>query len=104
MGAWGYGPFDNDDAGDFLDSIKEVKNPMKELERAIHSYNENERRAAVAFVTFLTQFDRRSLSRIKKIGVKALNDLLNNEDFIKDWDSPRTIKRRLKKEIKELCD
>jgi hypothetical protein len=102
MGAWGHGPFENDDAGDFLDTIKEVKNPMKELERALCGYNENERRAAAAFVALLAKFDRRSLSRIKKIGVKALNDLLNDKDFVEDWRSPRTIKRRLKKEIKEL--
>lgn len=105
MGAWDYGPFGNDDASDFWYTIREAKNPMKELERALTNHKsgyENERRAAAAFVAFLDKFDRRSLSRFKKLSIKALRELLADDGFTYDWKDTPILKRRLRKEIKNL--
>ena len=104
MGAWGYGPLDNDDAGDFWYEMRHAKNPMKKLEEALNNrkdWKQNERRAATAFVQLLLKFDRRSLQRQKKLAVDALKELKSNS-FSENWRSPAAVKKRLGKEIKDL--
>jgi len=105
MGAWGYKPFDNDDASDFWHDIRHAKNPIKELKKQLNNVSggyENSRRAAAAFVEFLAKFDRRTLSVLKKDARKAIKDLLRDESFVSDWNEPNTVKRLLRKELKDL--
>lgn len=105
MGAWDYGPFDNDDASDFWYTIRDAKNPMKALEKVLDNRNsgyENERRAAAAFVEFLLRFDRRSLQRLKKTALSAAKELRADDGYIREWSDEGAIKRELNKQIRKL--
>jgi hypothetical protein len=105
MGAWDYGPFDNDDASDFWYVLRESKNPTAEIEKALKSHKEgeqNKRRAAAAMIKLLTQFDGRTLRRLKREAAEALKDMRHNCDFASEWKQPAIMKRRLDKEIKDL--
>ena len=73
MGAWGTGPFDNDDAADFWDRLRDSKNPTKEIDKALRGY-EGERRAAAAFLRMLLKCDLRSLQRQKKDAIRVLKE------------------------------
>jgi hypothetical protein len=104
MGAWDFGPFENDDASDFWYGIRSAKNPIKFLKKALSCRGDgwnNERRAAAAFVKFLDSFDRRTMSTLKKDARKALEDLIAS-NFADDWKDPDLVKKLLKKELKSL--
>ena len=104
MGAWDYGPFDNDDASNFWYMIRDAKDPVKTLEKYLNNDRqgyENERRAAANFVEFLLRFDRKTLQKHKKLAVAALKDL-KESDFVNDWNNVSSVKKQLNKEIKAL--
>jgi hypothetical protein len=105
MGAWGEGPFENDDAGDFWYNIRETEKPLKYLEKTLNDNRqgyENERRAAAAFIQFLLRFDRRSLQRLRKVALQSLRELKSDEGFIETWRDEAAVKRELNKEIRNL--
>jgi len=104
MGAWGYGPFDNDSASDFWYDLRDAKDPAKFLKKMLDNAKqgyEDERRAAAAFVHFLSRFDRRVLNTLKKDAHKAIKDLLDS-DYVENWKDPTNVKRSLKKELNNL--
>lgn len=104
MGAWDYGPFDNDDASDFWWELRTATNPMKVLRARLNDNRQGyelERRAAAVIVEFLGRFDRRTLNAMKKDAKKALEELLSG-DWVDTWDEPPKIRRELRKEIKRL--
>lgn len=105
MGAWDFGPFDNDDASAFWYDIHDAKNPVKTLKKYLNNNSpgcQSERRAAAAFVEFLSRFDRRIMATLKNDAKKALKELLEDDDFVYDWKDPERVKKLLKKELKSL--
>lgn len=70
MGAWDYGPFDNDDASGFIGTITNHKDPVKYIHKVLNghsSYDENERRAVAAFIHFVSKFSREELQDLVKL-------------------------------------
>lgn len=101
MGAWGYGPFDNDDAGDWLLKVDDVAYaPLKRAADYGESYIEsgkvdpqrwNEAYASAAIVVALGehgQYDRR-YAELYAVAERALENMLMDADFVSSWKQPK---------------
>lgn len=104
MGAWGYKVNENDAAGDFYDSLVGSKDAAKIVEKALKSNYPEEIRAAAQFLAAIAKYAGSAwlfddhFARAKA----ALQDLIEDEEWVRSWDEPATIKKELKRELVKL--
>jgi len=105
MGAWGYGPFDNDDAGDFY--TKGDPLPTRgALEKALRSvqtprgrhYHADEARAAAILVAVARSSD----AKLKNLAVTALEQIKDDKSWVENWEKPDLMREELALEIESL--
>lgn len=104
MGAWGYGPFDNDSAMDFVSLFVNSKELIKLVKQK--DPDPNELRAAAAIIIQLHKiqdlwFDQEDIDKL----IGRLEDVINDDEWFETWrDSrdARDIKKEIRKYIREL--
>jgi hypothetical protein len=107
MGAWGYRPFDNDSALDWLDEIEDPI--LKSIEKALaKSRGRDDYMHKIAACSLLVQLTQKSTLPFNlgygagQVGLfdKALavvTDTLNDEAAIQPWDKPELFRKELLK-------
>jgi hypothetical protein len=90
MGAWHYGPFDNDAALDFSANLDAIL-----LDGLTSKYNEEKRAAAnlVKIIGAVQLYDE---------AYAALNSILNDDEWINNWDDPEQVLQQIESELGEL--
>jgi len=95
MGAWGYGPFETDGAGDFGDGI------AKKIVAGIRSRDEQVARAAAQLLV--------DTDRALHIGadfasdaVGRLEEMLDDEAFLRSWDDGAKIRSAIRAQMSDL--
>lgn len=105
MGAWGYGPMDNDGAHDFL--LKIGANPppssiIKALKRALgrrpHPIAYEYARSAAKLVADCKVAD----AEAKDLALKALTRISEDDEWLKTWEKPSSVVASLKNEIRRV--
>lgn len=104
MGAWGYGPFDNDSAMDFVSLFVNSKELIKLVKQK--DPDPNELRAAAAIIIQLHKvndlwFDQEDIDKL----IGRLEDVINDGEWFNSWKDTREagdIKREIRKYIREL--
>jgi hypothetical protein len=104
MGAWGYKFDDNDSAGDLLDVLNRSNDAVKIIEKILKSGDPEEMRVVAHFLTIIRNYMTSAYVFDDHIAraEAALQDLIDNKDWIDSWDNPPTIKKELKKELMAL--
>ena len=105
MGAWGYGPCDSDDAGDFFDELLKSKNATTIVGDAFGEENYSGTvRAAAHFLALIGGYasDRYLYIRQVKTAIQQLENLLGDEEWIGSWRGPKIAKRAIKKQVAVL--
>ncbi len=122
MGAWGFGPYDNDDAGDFKDSLRRDTPPsvfvkiFKEASRPIPSPADMKKvvggrrgglhtagdyylraRAAAKMVA-----DSKMGGELNALAIQALENMARDEGWLETWDEPEIVRGMIKSEIADL--
>ena len=104
MGAWGEGPFDNDDAGDMvsrlMDPVRVVANPKNHL-RAYRQYAEA--RAAARFILLAHGTDLLGGPSLETV-LFALVRMRCDVEWLGSWRSPRTVAKKLDGEIEDVLE
>lgn len=104
MGAWGFGPFENDSALDWVSYFISNKELAKLVKRK--DPDPNDLRAAAEIVLALHKlndlwFDQEVIDGL----VKALEKVIDDEEWFDSWVSRREamkIKRKIRNYIREL--
>ena len=122
MGAWGTGPYENDDAGDFKDSLRKDTPPsafiriFKEAARRIPSPRDMkkvvdgrrgglhtagdfylEARAAAKMVA-----DSKTGGELNALAIRALENMVRDEGWLETWDEPKVVCNMIRREIADL--
>lgn len=100
MGAWGYKSFDNDTASEF---ISEMLVPVEKIlkKKRIYNYEYDEFRAAAEFVIRMSPcyiFDKEIIEPL----LDKLQFIIDDVQWIKEWNSPVSIRRDLTRQITDL--
>lgn len=116
MGAWGYKPFDNDEAGEWAASVASVlakkieaalsRNPRRWGLRTRGNYDEI-RAAADMFVSLASDkvaihIAHADVERIKPKAVRALSLILEDDEYLDEWQDPKKIRKSISAQIKQL--
>lgn len=97
MGAWSYGPFDNDTALDWLHGLE------KTITDALVSSDPDVVRAASHITAILTSSTKLFCkSTIAQEAEEALESLLDNQKWIKSWDKKQLIEEEINKDLEVL--
>ncbi len=102
MGTWGTGPFDNDDAAEFIGSLK--ADLGSKLQDSRFSDDEGERaegRAALGALTALHRAGYVVSPNAFDDGQRLLETMLDDKMWISQWRSPAAIRSRLRNDLKE---
>lgn len=104
MGAWGYEPFDNDTALDWIDRVC-AKSFWDKVKSALEGKNLNEVRAA-GHLTFCLLNGCRAVGPseydIRQIAIDALNRVLKDPKWLMSWDKPRDVIASIHSDIEGL--
>jgi len=96
MGAWGYGPYENDSALDWLGD-----NITDRVEKGLRSKDEAEVRVAAAVITdYLGKRD--ASDDLIDDAIEKLEQLLDNERWVGSWNEPKKIRPAIKRQISRL--
>lgn len=98
MGAWGYGPFDNDDAGDMAAGLMEKVRKVAEGKR---EYGYFEARAAAQFVVLAHGTDILGGPDISLV-VKALARMRTDVGFLMGCREPQKWADAINKELRDV--
>jgi hypothetical protein len=90
IGAWHYGPFDNDIALDFSANLNSIL-----LDGLSSQYNE-EKRAAANIIKIIGS------GHLYDEAYAALNSVLNDDEWINNWDDPEQVLQQIEAELGEL--
>jgi hypothetical protein len=101
MGAWGTGPFDNDDAADFIGDV---------LMRPVDGVNSNSRgrsyelaRCVAALVLVSHGTDILGGPGLTPV-LRALTRIRSDEDWLRQWNSPRRAAQAVNKQIVDVIE
>jgi hypothetical protein len=95
MGAWGYGPFETDGAGDWGTGL------AQKIVAGVRSKDEEVARAAAA-VMVATESTLGIPSDFVQDAIDRLEGILEDDDFIRSYDDEGAIVRALGTQISEL--
>jgi DNA transposition AAA+ family ATPase len=105
MGAWGYGPLENDTAMDYVSDVESL--PAEEsLEFLLKTINENPNkefwkydkiRAAIQIIQEKTK-DKLIINK----SIKKLKIILKDKSWIESWKDPYRIRKSIKEDINRL--
>lgn len=103
MGSYGYGPFDGDSAAEaVMDPIEEIGTELDNLLKAKKNkqYRYDGARAAAVALALLSI--ARAPVPIERLldGEKCIKQILGDEDWINNWNSPARAKRAVKQDLK----
>lgn len=105
MGAWGYGPFENDAALDFVSRLvsEDVINELISIKNP-DSYNYEEARVTAKILIHLHKINKLWVRGETLDGLEGLlNVALNDKAYSKTWDDGgRAVKRSLKILINQI--
>lgn len=102
MGAWGEGPFDNDDAGDLAASMMRRIDPALDRRKdADASYHYANARAAAQFVMLAHGTDILGGPSIDKV-VDLLVRMRTDQEWLASWREPKRVARALDEELLEV--
>lgn len=103
MGAWGYGPFDNDDASDVVASILK---PILKVSRAKKPEHEEVIAAVHILLIFLDSKKLENDIYAAEIWPIVLRDklknALNDQEWIQSWDNPNAVKANIRRDLRKL--
>ena len=105
MGAWFYGPIDNDAAADWMgDTMHKSKLP-KLIEKGLKSKSQDVVRAAAFLleqVGYTYMYDIEVLDKHLALAVEKLDALRNDEDWLSSWSQPGAVRRSIGKQLDAL--
>ncbi len=113
MGAWGYGPFDSDAAGDWTDRIaSKIVRGLRIGRKAPETYYADVRAACATMLKLGSGIDKNGLAgaaiafdvRDVKRAIDAHRIICQDERWIDSWFNPQTLRRALKLEQLALND
>ena len=104
MGAWGYGPFDNDSSLDWISYFINCKTFTKLVKQK--DPDPNELRAAAAIIIQLHKvydlwFDQQDIDKL----ISHLEDVINDDEWFESWVSAKDakgIKKEIHRYVREL--
>jgi len=99
MGAWGYGPFDNDTALDFSSEIEEPISRAVKRKPADHNYYELI--ASAEIIVALSKLYNQNEEIIDSL-VQGLENILKDIKFIHSWNDPKKFTKSVKKTMSKL--
>jgi len=105
MGSWGYKPYENDDAGDFFCSLTEADDAVRVITKALKKGSEDgEVRAAAHALVIIRKYvmDPDLYAQHINKSIQMLELIVNDDDYINDWDRPDNAKRAIQKELRAL--
>ena len=105
MGSWGYKPYENDEAGDFFTGLTESDDAVRVITKALKSGSEDgEVRAAAHVLAIIRKYVARPYLYLQDINksIQRLELLLNDDEYLNDWDHPADAKRAIQRELRAL--
>lgn len=101
MSAWGYGPFDNAAASDFMSTISAALSVLQDVRCSDSRAEQEEGRAALATAVALGEAGYSvSLNHLYD-GIVLLERLLaDGDEYIENYDFPARMRAQLQKELK----
>ena len=101
MGSWGYGPFDNDSAGDALDGLLSTEHLdlFKYAKDMLDDKDPLVFRAGVELL--LAALDKRFPTLISK-ALLRIEELGTDKVFLDEWDEPKKLQKAIKSQFKRL--
>lgn len=103
MGAWGFGPFDNDIASDVIGSILK---PIMKVSQARKPEYEKVIAVVHILLMFLDSKELESDMYAAEIWPTMLRDRLKNalddQEWIQLWDNPNAIKAGIRRDLRKL--
>ncbi len=103
MGAWGYGPFDSDAAGDWMDPIdRRIADAFDAALSDRASDNEYAvAYAAAGMLVALMEHGHGNMDLYER-GEHALEAILADEEFVRGWKNPRQFEKKVSEYIDVL--
>ncbi len=96
MGAWGYGPFDNDDAQDWLSKL------YKGIAKGLNNREPNVRWAAVEIIRMLPlDVNVEPEAHVLIAAENTINELLRDE-WLTLWQNPKKVRVQLMTALNDL--
>lgn len=105
MGAWAYGPIDNDTAADWMAVTMRKSKLPNLIEKGLKSRNEDEVRAAafmLELVGYTYMYDIDVLDKHLTLAVERLSGLLEDDEWLSSWSHSAEIKRSVRRQISAL--
>ncbi len=107
MGAWGYGPFDSDSAGEFVSEIvDQLMKPVEKIakKRGLHSYSYRyeEAVAAIEIVMYISKSSSMVFEHQLEECVGALDMIMADGEYIRMWDNSNKMHKQLSDQRKAL--
>jgi len=104
MGAWGTGPYENDDAGDWKDTLTRNTKPavfaklFQQASRPTGAFSHYlEARAAARMLV-----EHRIGGELNALAIKALERMANDESWLEEWNEPEEVRQKILVEITDL--
>ena len=105
MGAWGYGPLDNDTGADWMYGLSEI-GLFDLIESGITSSSYDEARAAIWLFQQLSVsayvYDVDRMDGHRDLAIKKIQEILNDSDWLEAWDSQSEVEAGLKSTLSQL--
>jgi hypothetical protein len=105
MGSWGYKPYENDDAGGFFCTLTEADDAVRVITKALKRGSEDgEARAAAHTLAIIRKYVARPYLYLQDINksIQRLELLLNDDEYLNDWNDPADAKKAIQKELRAL--
>ena len=103
MGAWGYGPFDNDCASDVIGNVLD---PIRKISWAKKPEYEEVIAAVHTLLVFKGTEEFESAVYAAEIWPTMLRDklkdALNDQEWLKNWDDPYAVKVNIRRDLRKL--
>ena len=105
MGAWGYKPCENDDAGDFFCTLTENGDAVRTIAKTLKNGSEDGQiRAAAHILAIIRKYvaDPDLYAKHISKSIQMLKSLANDDEYLNDWDHPADAKRAIQRELRAL--
>ena len=105
MGAWNFGPIDNDTAADWMGTTMAKSKLPKLIGQGLKSKDTDEVRAAALLleqVGYTYMYDIDVLDKHLKLAVKQLGKILKDDDWLSSWTDSGEVRKSVQRQISEL--